>query len=430
MAAAASTGLWLTGRVPAAARKNDMTDLPVTFADVEAAHRRIAGIVLDTPCLESRTLGAMLGGRLWLKFENHQFTASFKERGALNTLLQLPDDARARGVIAMSAGNHAQGVAYHANRLGISSVIVMPAAAPLVKVMNTERHGARVVLSGHSLEEAAETARQIAADEGRTFVHPYDDPRIVAGQGTCAVEILHAVPEIDTLVVPIGGGGLIGRMAIAAKALKPSIRVIGVQSEKNPAMALAMKGEKQLVPGESLAEGIAVKSPGVLNQEIVRALVDEIVVVPESVIERAIGLLIEIEKTVAEGAGAAGLAALLHRPDLALGRKVATPVCGGNIDTRLLASVLARNLAHDGRLTQLRVAVPDRPGQLHRVTSICAEEKANIVEIIHRRTHSDASAKDVVVDLEIETRDQTHLDRVLAAFATAGMKVRIVERVS
>jgi threonine dehydratase len=403
--------------------------LAASIADIEAARARIAGAVIETPCLESRTLGAMLGGRLWLKFENHQFTASFKERGALNTLLQLPESARAAGVVAMSAGNHAQGVAYHANRLGISAVIVMPAASPLVKVRNTEGHGARVVLAGESLEEASEAARAIAAQEGRTFVHPYDDPQIIAGQGTCGLEMLAAAPDLDTLVVPIGGGGLISGIAIAAKAIKPSIRVIGVQSERNPAMALAMKGEIQEKPAESLAEGIAVKSPGVLTRRIVAALVDEIVVVPETAIERAIGLLIEIEKTVAEGAGAAGLAALLHRPDLARGRNVGLPICGGNIDTRLLASILARNLAHDGRLTELRIAVPDRPGQLNRVTAICAAEKANIVEIHHKRTHSDASAKDVVVDLEIETRDQAHLDKVLAAFGTAGMPVRLVDKV-
>jgi threonine dehydratase len=407
-----------------------MTALPVSIADIHAARQRIAGAVLDTPCLESRTLGAMLRGRLWLKFENHQFTASFKERGALNTLLQLSKDERQRGVVAMSAGNHAQGVAYHANRLGISAVIVMPSAAPLVKVRNTEGHGARVVLAGDSLEEAAEAARVIAADEGRTFVHPYDDLRIIAGQGTCGLEMMEAAPDVDTLVVPVGGGGLISGIAIAAKATKPSIRIIGVQSERNPAMAMALRGEVQTKPAESLAEGIAVKSPGLITREIVAALVDEIVIVPESAIERAIGLLIEIEKTVAEGAGAAGLAALLHRPDLAHQRTVGLPICGGNIDTRLLASILDRSLAHDGRLTELRIAVPDRPGQLNRVTGICAAEKANIVGIVHRRTHSDASAKDVVVDLEVETRDRAHLDRVVLAFEAAGMPVKVVDRVA
>jgi threonine dehydratase len=401
----------------------------VTLADVQAAAGRIAGAVVRTPCLESRTLGAMLGGRIWLKFENHQFTGSFKERGALNALLQLPEAARKAGVIAMSAGNHAQGVAYHAQRLGIAATIVMPAASPLVKVRNTAAHGARVELIGETLDEAFEAATRIAREEGLAFVHPYDDPAIIAGQGTCAMEMLMDVPELDTLVVPIGGGGLIAGMAVAARALNPALRIIGVQSEKNPSMAMALKGETLEQAAESLAEGIAVKTPGRLTREIVGRLVDEVVVVPEHEIERAITTLIEIEKTVTEGAGAAGLAALLHRPELARGRKVGLVLCGGNIDTRLLASVLSRSLAHDGRLTQLRIAVRDRPGQLHQVTSICAREKANIVDIIHRRTHSDAAAKDVIIDLEVETRDSGHLDRLIAAFAEGGLTARIVERV-
>jgi threonine dehydratase len=411
-----------TQRKPAAGQKK----LPVVAADVAAAVGRIKGAVKDTPCLESQTLGAMLSGRLWLKFENQQFTASFKERGALNCLLQLSAEQKARGVVAMSAGNHAQGVAYHAKRLGIGATIVMPKGTPTVKVRNTEHHGARVVLTGDTLDRARDEALLLAKTQGLTFVHPYDDPAVIAGQGTIAHEMLAIVPDLDLLVVPVGGGGLISGMAVAAKALKPSIRIVGVQSERNPSMALAVEGKKLEVAQDSLAEGIAVKVPGVLATEIVRALVDEIVVVPERAIEQAIARLIEIEKTVAEGAGAAGLAALLHKSSLAQGKRVGIPICGGNIDTRLLSSILERSLAHDGRLTELSITVPDRPGQLHRITTVCAAEDANIVEIVHERTHSAAGAKDVIVEIEVETRDGQHLDRLLKALEAVGFKVHVM----
>lgn len=400
----------------------------VTMDDVLAAAQRISGAVIDTPCLESRTLGALMGGRLWLKFENHQFTASFKERGALNALLQLTAADRAQGVVAMSAGNHAQGVAYHARRLGINATIVMPKATPIVKVRNTEMHGACVVLTGSNLDEARDAAFAIAAKDGRTFIHPYDNADVIAGQGTVALEMLKAAPELDLLVVPVGGGGLISGMAIAAKAINPAIRIVGVQSEKNPSMALGLRGETLSAAQDSLAEGIAVKVPGVLALDIVKALVDEIVIVPESTIEQAIARLIEIEKTVTEGAGAAGLAALIHRPDLGRGKRVGIPICGGNIDTRLLASILERSLTHDGRLTQLRLSMPDRPGQLHRITSVSTREEANIVEIVHKRTHTAAAAKEVIVDLEVETRDHAHLARFMAALRDAGIAARILER--
>ncbi|MFM2423487.1 MAG: hypothetical protein RL291_2017 [Pseudomonadota bacterium] len=414
--------------VKSQAKAKGQAPLAIGPADVEAAARRLKGAIIETACDESRTLGAMTGGRLWLKFENTQFTASFKERGALNCLLTLPEAQRQRGVIAMSAGNHAQGVAYHAKRLGVAATIVMPKATPTVKVRNTETHGARVVLTGDTLDEAREAALKMAEADRLTFIHPYDDPAVIAGQGTVAIEMLKAVPEIDLLVVPIGGGGLISGMAVAAKAINPKIRIVGVQSERNPSMALAMKGEVQSEARESLAEGIAVKSPGVLTTEIVRALVDDIIIVPEVMIELAIARLIEIEKTVAEGAGAAGLAALLHAPELGRGRNAAIPLCGGNIDTRLLASILERSLTHDGRLTQLRLALPDRPGQLHRLAAVCAAEDANIVEIMHRRTHTVAAAKEVLVDLEVETRDHAHLSRLMDALASAGYTVRVLER--
>lgn len=392
-----------------------------TLSEIEAAHRLIAPSIVRTPCLESVTLGRMIGARLWLKFENHQFTASFKERGALNLLSKLPEADRKAGVVAMSAGNHAQGVAYHAARLGIPAVIVMPEAAPAIKVRNTAAHGARVVLKGRDLDEARSEAFAIAQREGRHFVHPYDDAAIIAGQGTCALEMLADVPELDTLVVPVGGGGLIAGMAIAAKAIKPSIRIIGVQSERNPAMALAMDGQVQAKASDSLAEGIAVSRPGTITAAVVRDLVDEIVLIPEDLIERAIGLLVEIEKTVTEGAGAAGLAALLHRPDLVAGRRVGVVLCGGNIDTRLLAAILPRYLMHEGRLSRTRIALADRPGQLQAIVAVCAAERANILSIQHERMHVGVSPKDVIIEVVVETEDRTHRDRLMAAWIAAGL---------
>jgi threonine dehydratase len=399
--------------------------LPVTFADVERAAETIRGAVAVSDCDEARTLSEMLGSRIWLKFENLQFTASFKERGALNRLSALSAEERRRGVIAMSAGNHAQGVAYHARRLGIAATIVMPQGTPMVKIENTRRHGAEVLVEGPTLEEAAQFATVEGQRRGQVFVHPYDDPLIIAGQGTVAVEMLRAVPDLDILVVPIGGGGLISGMAVAAKHIKPSIRVIGVQSALYPSMHNAIKGTTLAMRGDTLAEGIAVKRPGVITSEIVRRLVDDIVLVTEEQIEHAVGLLITIEKTVVEGAGAAGLAAVIAHRHLFSGRRVGLVLCGGNIDTRLLASVLTRELAREGRLSQLTIDLVDQPGQLARVAGLLGEAGANIVEVSHQRTFSDLPAKGTLLEVVIETRDREHLNATVARLRTAGYEVDI-----
>ncbi len=344
--------------------------LPVSLADVRAAAARIKGAVVHTPCLRSETLSRIAKADVWVKFENLQFTASFKERGALNTLLQLTDEERRRGVIAMSAGNHAQGVAYHAGRLGIPATIVMPSFTPNTKVKHTRDHGARVVLKGDTLSEAAAEAHRLAEAEKLVFVHPYDDPRIIAGQGTIALEMLEDVPELDTLVVPVGGGGMLAGCAVAARGLKPDVKMIGVESAGYSAMRQLLAGETVTVGGDTIAEGIAVRDIGQTPLAIARALVDRVLAVDEVAIERAIALFLEVEKTVAEGAGAAGLAALLAHPEVFAGRKVGLVLCGGNIDTRLLASVLLRGLVRDGRIVRLRLMIGDAPGQLARVAGL------------------------------------------------------------
>jgi threonine dehydratase len=394
----------------------------VTLADIRAAAATIRGATILTECNESRTLGAIVGCRLWLKFENLQFTSTFKERGALNRLQALSPDERRRGVIAMSAGNHAQGVAYHARRLGIPAVIVMPVGTPMVKVENTRRHDAEIVISGATLEEAGEFARAYAQSHDLTMIHPYDDPLVIAGQGTIALEMLEAVPELDTLVVPIGGGGLISGIAVAAKSLKPGLRIVGVQAGLYPSMYNAVKGEQLPMRGDTLAEGIAVKAPGRITTGIVRDLVDDIVLVSEDQLERAASMLISIEKTVVEGAGAAGLAALLSTPERFAGKNVGLVLTGGNIDTRLIASVLTRELAREGRLTQLAIDIVDRPGQLAAVSALLAEAGANIVEVSHQRTFSDLPAKGTLLELVIETRDRAHLDDVMARLVASGFK--------
>jgi threonine dehydratase len=394
----------------------------VTLADIKAAAATIRGATIVTECNESRTLGAVLGCRVWLKFENLQFTSTFKERGALNRLQALSPDQRRRGVIAMSAGNHAQGVAYHARRLGIPAVIVMPIGTPMVKVENTRRHDAKIVISGATLEEAGEFARAHAGAHEMTLIHPYDDPLVIAGQGTIGLEMLEAVPALDTLVVPIGGGGLISGIAVAAKSLKPDLRIVGVQAGLYPSMYNAVRGEQLPMRGDTLAEGIAVKAPGRITTEIVRRLVDDIMLVTEDQLERAVSMLISIEKTVVEGAGAAGLAALLSAPERFAGRNVGLVLTGGNIDTRLIASVLTRELAREGRLTQLAIDIVDRPGQLAAVASLLAEAGANIVEVSHQRTFSDLPAKGTLLELVIETRDRAHLDDVMTKLGAAGFK--------
>ena len=399
--------------------------LPVTIEDVEAARRRVLGEVIETDCDRSRTLSQMLGCTIWLKFENLQFTASFKERGAINRLSALSDEERRRGVIAMSAGNHAQGVAYRASRLRIPATIVMPVSTPTVKVVNTRRHGAEVILHGETVEEAAAFAREHRRERCLTFIHPYDDPLVIAGQGTIALEMLGAAPEIDTLVVPIGGGGLISGMAVAAKALKPDIQVIGVQAALYPSMYNVIKGESLPMRGDTLAEGIAVKQPGQITAPIVGELADDIVLVSEDEIERAVSLLINIEKTVVEGAGAAGLGAVCTHPERFKGRNVGLVMTGGNIDTRLLAGVLTRELAREGRLSQLDIDLVDRPGQLAKVANLLGEAGANIVEVYHQRVFTDLPAKGALLEVVIETRDRAHLDETVGKLRAAGLEVEV-----
>ncbi len=393
---------------------------------IRAAAERIAGAVERTPCLHSRTLSQLTGAEIWLKFENLQFTASFKERGALNRLLTLDDAQRARGVIAMSAGNHAQGVAYHAARLSVRAVIVMPRGTPNTKIRNTEVHGAEVVLHGASLSEAAAHAHALAAEAGLTFIHPYDDPEIIAGQGTIALEMLADAPDLDALVVPIGGGGLISGIASAARALKPGIRVFGVESRNYASMTQRLAGQPVQVGGDTIAEGIAVRDVGELTLPIVRELVESVLVVNEETIERAIVALIEIEKTVAEGAGAAGLAALLEHPERFRGLRIGIPLCGGNIDTRVLAAVLMRGLVRDGRLVRLRVSLPDVSGSLGAVAAAIGAAGGNIVEVVHQRLFGIESVRTPEVEFLIEARDRTHAEAILAALRAQSVKVNLV----
>lgn len=400
--------------------------LAVTLADIQAAAARIKGAVVRTPCLRSETLSRIAGAEVWIKFENLQFTASFKERGALNTLLQLSDAERRHGVIAMSAGNHAQGVAYHAGRLGIPATIVMPSFTPNTKVTHTRGHGATVVLHGDTLAEAGAEAHRLAAAGQLTFVHPYDDPRIIAGQGTIALEMLQDAPRLDTLVAPVGGGGMIGGCAIAARGLQPDIKVIGVETASYSAMRQLLAREPVTAGGDTIAEGIAVSDIGELPLAIARSLLDRVVPVEEVAIERAISLLIEVEKTVAEGAGAAGLAALLAHPEVFRGRKVGLVLSGGNIDTRLLASVLLRGLVRDGRIVRLRVMINDLPGQLARVSGLIGKAGGNIVEVQHQRLFG-VVAKRAELDVTVETRDRAHVRELVAALQSDGFVVRVLE---
>ena len=400
-----------------------MSDARPTFADIEAAARRIRGSVIETPMLMSRTLGEMIGAEVWLKFENLQFTAAYKERGALNKLLQLSDEERRRGVIAASAGNHAQAVAYHGARLGSPVTIVMPEPTPTIKVVQTEGHGASVILHGKVFDDAYTFARALEKERGFVFVHPFDDPAIVAGTGTLALEMLAEAPDLDTLVVPIGGGGLISGIAIAAKTLKPDIEIVGVEAEMFPAMKNILEGKEMVIGGDTLAEGIAVKHPGMLTRAIVADLVDRIDLVPEAAIEHAVALLVGIEKTVVEGAGAAGLAAMLAEPAKYRGKKVGTILCGGNIDTHLLANVLVRELVRCGRIARLKIAAEDRPGALAAITAIFHECGVNIIETNHHRVFSALPAKDTMIEVECEARDSEAVERLIERLEEAGFKV-------
>lgn len=400
------------------------TSLPVTLADIQAAAKVLEGQIERTELSHSRTLSAITGAEVWVKLENQQFTAAFKERGALNKLVKLSDAEKKAGVIAASAGNHAQGVAYHARRLGIPATIVMAETTPFNKVEHTRDHGARVVLEGLIFDEAKEYALKLAEKEGLTFIHPFDDPDIIAGQGTIALEMLADRPDLDTLVVPIGGGGLIGGIAIAAKALKPDIKIIGVEAAMYPCMHAALRGKSPKMGGATIAEGIAVKEVGELTRRIAEELLDDVVLVEEEHLERAITLFVEVEKTIAEGAGAAGLAALLAHPSRFYGRKVGLVLCGGNIDTRLLASVLTRALVRENRLARIRIVGDDRPGLLALVSKIIGDNGANIMEVAHNRIALDVPAKGAEFDILIETRDSQHTQEVIDALAQAGYPPR------
>jgi len=392
----------------------------LTLADIEAAAERLRGEVVDTPCMPSRTLSALLGCEVFLKFENLQFTASFKERGALNKMAQLTAGERAAGVLAVSAGNHAQGVAYHAQRMGIPATIVMPRFAPAVKVERTRGFGATVVLEGDTFDDARTYGMQLACERGLTLVHPYDDLAVMAGQGTIGLEMLAQQPRIDTLVVAIGGGGLISGVATAAKALRPGIEVIGVQTERFPAAWNAVHGGERASAQATIADGIAVKSPGDLTLPVIRELVDDVLLVSEDDIEQAILMLLEIEKTVVEGAGGAGLAALLKHAERFEGRCVGLILCGGNIEPLVLAEIIERGMVKSGRLARLRLDVRDVPGALANVATLLGQLGANIDEVQHQRAFTSLSVERAQIEVVVQTRGVAHIEAILTAMREQG----------
>ncbi|HJQ15676.1 MAG TPA: threonine ammonia-lyase [Allosphingosinicella sp.] len=404
-----------------------ISDLPVSIADIRAAARRIAGAVVRTPTMRSGTLSQLTGADVYLKFENLQFTAAFKERGALNKLLLMDQATRERGVIAASAGNHSQGLAYHAARLNIPVTIVMPVPTPIIKVMQTEGHGATVVLHGETFDEANAHALGLAKARKLTFVHPFDDLEIIAGQGTLALEMLEDAPAIDTLIVPVGGGGLMSGVGTAARGLRNDVELVGVQAELYPSMYCRLGGHDLPSSGDTLAEGIAVKEPGRITSAILERIVDDMLLVPEAAIETAVSLLLQIEKTVVEGAGAVGLAALLTEPERFKGKHVGLILSGGNIDTRLLANVLLRDLVRSGRLARLRIQLQDRPGALFNVARLFDKHQVNIIEVSHQRIFTALPAKGLFADIECEARDPEHLQRLVDDLKAEGFPVRPVE---
>ena len=406
---------------------SDLAQPLLTIDHIRAAAARIEGAIVHTAMDYSRTLSQITGADIWLKFENLQFTAAYKERGALNAMLLLGGEKCNRGVIAASAGNHAQGLSYHGARLGIPVTIVMPRTTPTVKVMQTEVLGGTVVLHGETFDDAYAHARKLEDELGLTFVHPFDDPHVAAGQGTVALEMLEQVPELDMLVIPIGGGGLASGMGTAARAIKPGIGLIGVEAQLFPSMYNRLKHTDLPCGGDTLAEGIAVKEPGAFTSKVLEGLIDDIVLVSEAQLETAVSLLLQIEKTVAEGAGAAGLAAVLAYPDRFKGRKIGIPICGGNIDTRLLANVLLRDLARSGRLARLRLTLQDRPGALFKVMREFDSHNVNIIEIYHQRIFTHLPAKGLTADIECEARDKDQLDALVASLRAAGYEVDQVE---
>jgi len=395
-----------------------------TIDDIRAAAKRIAGTVERTPMRHSTTLSELAGCDIYLKFENLQFTSSFKERGALNKLLSLSDEQKKRGVAAQSAGNHAQAVAYHAGRLGISATIVMPEFTPFIKIKHTRDFGARVVLHGATLSDAYFRAHAIAQEEGRTFIHPYDDPVVVTGAATCGLEMMEDVPDLDTLIIPIGGGGIISGIALAAKAMKPSITIYGVQAKTYPSMYDVIKGANLPCIGQSVAEGIAVKQPGELNRRIVAELVKDIFLVSEDDIEHSIADLLAIEKTVVEGAGAAAFAAVRANPEVFKGKKVGVLLSGGNIDMRLLSNVVLRELAREGRLFSAVIEIEDRPGILAQIATLVGEAGGNIMEVTHNRMLMDTSAKSAMLGVMIEAQDTAHANEIRAQLQNAGFKLK------
>ena len=405
-----------------------MHDLPVTAAAVGDAAAAIADAIARTPTIAASALSELAGAELHLKLETVHRTGSFKERGALNKLLRLDAAQQRAGVVAMSAGNHAQGVAYHARRLGIPATIVMPEGTPFIKIDRTEAFGATVVLKGDSLAAAREAADALARERGRVLVHPYDDPDVIAGQGTVALELLADRPDLDTLVVPIGGGGLISGIAVAAKALKPEIEIVGVQSTLYPSMYRVLRGEDPGPPAAAatLAEGIAVKEPGRLTRRIVEALVSEIRLVDEVMLEGAVEILLEQQKLVVEGAGAAGVAAVLAAPERFRGRRVGIVITGGNMDARLLASILMRGLVREGRLVRLRCELPDVAGALSRLSGVVGKHAGNIVEVHHQRLFHDTSVKRAELDVVVETQNRRHVEVLIAALAAAGFPTQLL----
>jgi threonine dehydratase len=394
--------------------------MTVTLADIEAARRKLTGSILATPMLTAPKLSALTGADVHVKYENLQVTNSFKERGAFIKLAMLSDDERRRGIICMSAGNHAQAVAYHAQRLKIPATIVMPVTTPFVKVKATEAYGAKVVLEGETLSECQDRVAAIIAEQQPVLVHPYDDPAVITGQGTIALEMLDEIPDLDMLVIPIGGGGLIAGNAIAARGVRENIEIIGVESALYPSMRNALTGANDPIGGPTLAEGIAVKNVGKLTLPVVRELVSDIILVDEAHIERAVNAYLTLQKTMAEGAGAAGLAAMLARPDRFRGRKVGLILCGGNIDPRILASIMVRELEREDRIVSFRLTIADRPGVLGPIATLLGELGANILEVDHRRLFLDVPAKGAKLDVTVEARDRDHASEIMNALMRGG----------
>ena len=401
--------------------------MDITAADIQKARALIAGRVLRTPMLPAPKLSAVTGATVFVKYENLQVTNSFKDRGALVKLSALSAEARKRGIVAMSAGNHAQAVAYHAARLGIPATIVMPVTTPSVKVASTRAHGAEVVLEGEEISEAQAKCEELIRQRKLTLVHPYDDPLIVAGQGTAALEMLEDVPDLDVLVIPIGGGGLISGSAIAARSVNPKIEIVGAQAALYPSFWNATKGDSRPIGGPTLAEGIAVKNVGKLTLPVVRELVSDIILVEEAQIERAVNAYLTLQKTMAEGAGAAGLAALLATPERFENKRVGLILTGGNIDPRILSSIMVRELERASQIVAFRLTIPDRPGVLGQIATRLGELGANILQAEHSRLFLDVPAKGARLDVTVETRDPAHAQDILQALSAEGFSVRLME---